>query len=156
MIGKSMLRKLFQSTHLSRGATRLFQRAEIHLAISIHAPLTRCDLRRILKRSIGDISIHAPLTRCDECIVLGRQRRCISIHAPLTRCDDAAMVRRRLCCHFNPRTSHEVRRCSKTRTFPMHGFQSTHLSRGATGGAGGIVIRNLFQSTHLSRGATLG
>ena len=56
--------------------------------ISIHAPLTGCDFWYFSEDTAAlSISIHAPLTGCDlfglaPCLPL-----CISIHAPLTGCD---------------------------------------------------------------------
>ena len=145
----------FQSTHLSRGATLVkdpsgaFRKISIHAPltrcdsilsfdpewdnISIHAPLTRCDCRHgpIEPRQI--ISIHAPLTRCDDIFALGIELDDISIHAPLTRCDCIRCSITRDVHYFNPRTSHEVRREVFTVTAEDFQFQSTHLSRGATG-----------------------
>ena len=57
---------IFQSTHLSRGATVDVELGGISADISIHAPLTRCDLTEGEIRLEGMISIHAPLTRCDD------------------------------------------------------------------------------------------
>ena len=56
-------------------------------SISIHAPLTGCDLINHVFIFMFNISIHAPLTGCD-CF---RSNKIIfndiSIHAPLTGCD---------------------------------------------------------------------
>ena len=101
----------FQSTHLLRGATRPRARPNQRKRISIHAPLTRCDV-----------------------VVIGQRHRSliISIHAPLTRCDlilNGINFRNK---NFNPRTSYEVRQ-ERFKLSNLHNqFQSTHLLRGAT------------------------
>ena len=100
----------FQSTHLLRGATIATDHHAVAGAISIHAPLARCDedpavldMREILFQSthllrgatglrpsgvpFGEISIHAPLARCDALILS-------TVIPP---------------ADFNPRTSCEVR-----------------------------------------------
>ena len=76
----------FQLTHLLRGATfsQLFLLQ--FFCISTHAPLARCDLRRLCGGYGQKISTHAPLARCDRA-----PRR---IGGP---------------GHFNSRTSCEVR-----------------------------------------------
>ena len=102
--------------------------------ISIHAPLTGCDLRSahqdsgtsyfnprtpygVRRRlpqpsvSIVFISIHAPLAGCDN-----RERIRlygvfgISIHAPLAGCDGNRSCASTTTTHFNPRTPYGVRR----------------------------------------------
>ena len=105
------LNSLFQSTHPSRGAT-LEVLVIVALAdISIHAPLTGCDLRSAHQDSgtsyfnprtprgvrpvqptsvltLAPISIHAPLAGCDVFAGLIAPRLpVISIHAPLAGCD---------------------------------------------------------------------
>ena len=101
--------------------------------ISIHAPLTGCDLFRSNHPALScEISIHAPLTGCDrnstdqtvnQCnfnprtphgVRRGSQRQtgrieAISIHAPLTGCDRIDCIRGALPNNFNPRTPHGVR-----------------------------------------------
>ena len=83
---------------------------DILCIISIHAPLTGCDIKSFkllqllaifqsthplrdataLTNAIKDhvgISIHAPLTGCDRISFLASIKISISIHAPLTGCD---------------------------------------------------------------------
>ena len=85
----------FQSTHPSRGATRLTKDKVVFWLISIHAPLTGCDLRLWVPPDLMDISIHAPLTGCDG-------KYCQNIRPKL---------------NFNPRTPHGVRPiCRKLQT----------------------------------------
>ena len=59
--------------------------------ISIHAPLTGCDLNHAQTyNSFCLISIHAPLTGCDLVKTkIAFLTVSISIHAPLTGCDSA-------------------------------------------------------------------
>ena len=101
--------------------------------ISIHAPLTGCDVCPIsikiaeakfqsthplrdateaikYKNQTVDISIHAPLTGCDGDKISLQKTGDISIHAPLTGCDE-----------------------QNKQEFPMYYiFQSTHPLRDAT------------------------
>ena len=154
LMGRS---RRFQSTHLLRGATIYRKYVALFQAISIHAPLTRCDVKSSRLRQRTFISIHAPLTRCDTRTL----RRVTSIE------------------YFNPRTSYEVRLKVSNSDIPSETFQSTHLLRGATQSphdSGNHIVdfnprtsyevRHLakywlvdiykFQSTHLLRGATRG
>ena len=103
----------FQSTHPLRDATRAAYECSCCERISIHAPLTGCDVMdfEITKGTVQfqsthplrdatcgktivfakvAISIHAPLTGCDQW-PLSNRKNCwsISIHAPLTGCDIA-------------------------------------------------------------------
>ena len=58
--------------------------------ISIHAPLTGCDVTKKPKKEdeLEAISIHAPLTGCDARAYKDwNEQDEISIHAPLTGCD---------------------------------------------------------------------
>ena len=58
------------------------------LTISIHAPLTGCDVNVSVTETVPfDISIHAPLTGCDGTKSYFAIVNEISIHAPLTGCD---------------------------------------------------------------------
>ena len=86
--------------------------------------------------SAGQISIHAPLSRCDLLELECRRIFDISIHAPLSRCDSTAAVADHFFNNFNPRTSFEVRPAAQRTGCPLSGFQSTHLFRGATFGFG--------------------
>ena len=56
--------------------------------ISIHAPLTGCDVITVIDIDRFAISIHAPLTGCDGFkLKYIEALNEISIHAPLTGCD---------------------------------------------------------------------
>ena len=119
--------------------------------ISIHAPLTGCDLpptapsdgwgrhfnpRTIPKNTIHRhrISIHAPLTGCDDMQQAVTDTKLeISIHAPLAGCDCAIDLL----------------------SYATLEFQSTHPSRGATPKVDLAASPFPFQSTHPLRGATL-
>ena len=132
-LGQKAKQQRFQLTHLLRGATPNYLATLAMLPISTHAPLARCDLKKMKAPTINGISTHAPLARCDQ---FGRRQ-------PLPR------------GHFNSRTSCEVRRqCPRVPSAPQAAFQLTHLLRGATQLrpiGGGL---DAFQLTHLLRGAT--
>ena len=83
--------KIFQSTHLLRGATG----SEVYV------------------QWFNDISIHAPLARCDGGPVEFAWGKNISIHAPLARCDKQSRQTTTAPGNFNPRTSCEVRLISQ-------------------------------------------
>ena len=107
----SIPNRRFQSTHPSRGATRRCP----------HAP------------RICQISIHAPLTGCDILLLCPTGKYCpISIHAPLTGCDTSVSGKIARILYFNPRTPHGVRHCDTDSVKYLATFQSTHPSRGAT------------------------
>ena len=55
----------FQFTHLLRGATDVGKHVIGETAVSIHAPLARCDQYQLSVFSTFAVSIHAPLARCD-------------------------------------------------------------------------------------------
>ena len=123
----------FQSTHLSRGATPSENTGS---DCSWHFnPRTSHEVRRRILLFSG----------------LFAQ---ISIHAPLTRCDGLIGTSSSAAADFNPRTSHEVRLLGALKNLKCVGFQSTHLSRGATDVNDNLFAVFIFQSTHLSRGAT--
>ena len=170
--------RLFQSTHLSRGATAGSIGSGGGSTISIHAPLTRCDgaivsgmpsssyfnprtshevrlKQRVIFRRDSNISIHAPLTRCDEIGANLHLPSFISIHAPLTRCDCRSPARADSNKNFNPRTSHEVRHKTIPAVYRIRNI-SIHapLTRCDNGKDGANKLMYEFQSTHLSRGAT--
>ncbi len=135
---------------------RAIRRNEYVEPISIHAPLTGCDIppapvgtgnwdfnprtphgvrpeSSLIYWLVGAISIHAPLTGCDPPGWLRRSvGPSISIHAPLTGCDAQCHHLRSFCCYFNPRTPHGVRLQPAEELLRGSGFQSTHPSRGAT------------------------
>ena len=101
--------------------------------ISIHAPLTGCDMQGDIDRKANKtISIHAPLTGCDDSLSKDRRRsiifqsthplrdatsmqlwwimnQIISIHAPLTGCDRNSLARWSNAYNFNPRTPYGMR-----------------------------------------------
>ena len=96
--------------------------------ISIHAPLTGCDpFYKFCCGHKNPISIHAPLTGCDW-----RASRAvsaaleISIHAPLTGCDEPATIAKATAQNFNPRTPDGVRQTHKVDGKTIKAFQSTH------------------------------
>ena len=104
------LRREFQSTHPSRGATSGTNGSVAGFAISIHAPLTGCDSLIYDSNAHKKISIHAPLTGCDRisCTVIPEAGIFQSTHpsrgaTPWPGCQS-----------------------------PSVQFQSTHPSRGAT------------------------
>ena len=123
---------IFQSTHLVWGATSMWQGFYEVVCISIHAPRVRCDLQWYTKLLV-EVYFN-PRTSCEvrpDCyrllqwtcrfqsthLVWGATRighnkrwiRHISIHAPRVRCDPQAFLTQLRYCHFNPRTSCEVR-----------------------------------------------
>ena len=78
-------------------------------------PRTPDGVRRIaapLCVTLRQISIHAPLTGCDITTVVNRYKAIISIHAPLTGCDFRHIGNNLIFRHFNPRTPDGVRRLS--------------------------------------------
>ena len=115
----------FQSTHLLRGATCRYDWTYNQHAISIHAPLARCDRRVVEVVDSAVISIHAPLARCDRALLMS-----IMLHI-----------------YFNPRTSCEVRPAMGVKVFSILRFQSTHLLRGATY-SGPKIVHRLIISIH--------
>ena len=101
--------------------------------ISIHTPLTRCD--RLAQKKGANWwkfqSTHLSRGATIYVVVYACQMQ-ISIHTPLTRCDKIILTWLCRYKHFNPHTSHEVRRIVLGQKTTSKGFQSTHLSRGAT------------------------
>ena len=61
---------LFQSTHPLRDATMFVSSILTQSFISIHAPLTGCDIVGVYSLLHMLISIHAPLTGCDTISLL--------------------------------------------------------------------------------------
>ena len=57
---------VFQSTHPLRDATESTAKPTAYSVISIHAPLTGCDIMDVIIENENFISIHAPLTGCDS------------------------------------------------------------------------------------------
>ena len=122
----------FQSTHPLRDATVLFVCIHATPVISIHAPLTGCDVVFLFHQNQNLISIHAPLTGCDlrcrprlilcfSISIHAPLTGCdlilffpvlvilISIHAPLTGCDEYFLCYRLTMQYFNPRTPYGMR-----------------------------------------------
>ena len=102
---------LFQSTHLLRGATSHRQPSPHNIYISIHAPLTRCDLQ--IFAYLATYIYFNPRTSYE---VRRREKSLLvtlyafqSTHL-LRGATRSARVRRSMRRHFNPRTSYEVRR----------------------------------------------
>ncbi len=130
-------------------------------SISIHAPLTRCDISRNIGSLIStnfnprtsyevrleDAMIAAGIMEFQSTHLLRGATALvrfsclvdmISIHAPLTRCDFRLAKSARIQSNFNPRTSYEVRHGSNGRDAAHGRFQSTHLLRGATDGGAAL------------------
>ncbi len=60
------MKKRFQLTHPSRGATQRSNFSAAGSLISTHTPLAGCDLkRRVVLGMYGGISTHTPLAGCD-------------------------------------------------------------------------------------------
>ena len=101
----------FQSTHPLRDATKKDAVLMGLTMISIHAPLTGCDIQKEEELRKETISIHAPLTGCD------RYHHSSYYHTKK---------------HFNPRTPYGMRRSSTIIQRYLLLFQSTHPLRDAT------------------------
>ena len=133
----SINNRLFQSTHPLRDATFFLNHRTPRSSISIHAPLTGCDItvlfdklkrlyfnprtpygmRRtllLLSVSMFNISIHAPLTGCDMHTYNDLCKGdIISIHAPLTGCDFIQMLLKIDCGQFQ--STHPLRDATSKR-----------------------------------------
>ena len=91
MVGFHRYRIPFQSTHPSRGATRIRQPKPG--GTTNFNPRTPHGVRLysiIPNVTVIPISIHAPLTGCDDFESVEQYKTFISIHAPLTGCDSAS------------------------------------------------------------------
>ena len=75
----------FQYMLLLRGATNGSGVAKCFIAVSIHAPLARSNLKDIALVCGVAVSIHAPLARSNLLARLAELREKVSIHAPLAR-----------------------------------------------------------------------
>ena len=148
--------------------------------ISIHAPLTGCDLRSVHQDS--GTSYFNPRTPCGVrrqfpngtlptaasfqsmhpsrgATPFGRTTErlhvAISIHAPLAGCDQPARCSSRQGHHFNPRTPCGVRRLCPLSLLVLIGYFNPRTPRGVR-----LREQNFlrflvsFQSTHPLRGAT--
>ena len=103
--------------------------------ISIHAPLTGCDVERKCQEYMSmRISIHAPLTGCDDMSDDGYKLINISIHAPLTGCDFSVIFI--TIYNFVFQSTHPLRDATYDKFVKQQKrrqFQSTHPLRDATG-----------------------
>ena len=88
-------RALFQSTSLVRGTTALPHVSMEEIAISIHVPRERDDLRHGLLQVFIPISIHVPRERDDDGAYTGGTDAHISIHVPRERDDRRRSQQRR-------------------------------------------------------------
>ena len=125
--------------------------------ISIHAPLTGCDMSKQLKgRKLTNFNPRTPYGMRHVSISISVSSSVISIHAPLTGCDsthyrksqniqefqsthplrDATQGALQQCkwnSNFNPRTPYGMRHIGDIgSTITIHIFQSTHPLRDAT------------------------
>ena len=100
----------FQSTHPLRDATCGVSEATVSRWISIHAPLTGCDVINIIEININIISIHAPLTGCD-CNIISNDRNIKDFNprTPYGMRPWTAWAPRRWITYFNPRTPYGMR-----------------------------------------------
>ena len=123
---------LFLLTHLLRGATGMKPTFKMHVDISTHAPLARCD---IVNEWFRDQNLNFySRTSCEVRLTLA-----IFIDMHL---------------NFYSRTSCEVRRLPLNARNVMNTFLLTHLLRGATSNAKRTNLIDRFLLTHLLRGAT--
>ena len=149
--------------------------------ISIHAPLTGCDLVKSISRFARNTfqSTHplrgATLVTLVTCTPFGvfqsthplrgattiperhiAYRRVISIHAPLAGCDHPARCSSRQGHHFNPRTPCGVRHPVASGDGHGHGISIHAPLVGCDAGYDYDTVQDrVFQSTHPLRGATL-
>ena len=103
------------------------------MPISIHAPRTGSDEKKVTFLPLTEISIHAPRTGSDLGIFAKGADGEISIHAPRTGSD--AAERWPLLSglqYFNPRSPHGERRQNGEEVMRWWLFQSTLPARGAT------------------------
>ena len=128
----------FQSTHPVRGATVFGSCPGSGRLISIHAPLTGCDIDNTSKNITDRLfqSTHPSRGATPLLRFAGWPVRFQSTHpsrGATHGATDAAVDAQ----DFNPRTPHGVRlRCTLTLPGPAR-FQSTHPSRGATPSSSG-------------------
>ena len=101
----------FQSTHPLRDATVLDPYLEGIASISIHAPLTGCDIRSSNQSFfLGLFQSTHPLRDATMSYIAYNSICKISIHAPLTGCDFLASDIELALLYFNPRTPYGMRR----------------------------------------------
>ncbi len=125
--------------------------------ISIHAPLTGCDLwgEWDAMMSVLFQSTHPSRGATPAPLSAGKKWAFQSTHPSRGATNQKQTASQRL-WNFNPRTPHGVRQGKKLSGWTSPRFQSTHPSRGATGVHPVLKCTHLFQSTHPSRGATQG
>ena len=122
----------FQLTHLLRGATTAYPVTSNFSDISTHAPLARCD------HEVGGCGIHArfQLTHLLRGATIAFWLLLLTLEFQLTHLLRGATPPpgggRRDGCHFNSRTSCEVRQPYAPYRITCVPFQLTHLLRGAT------------------------
>ena len=101
---------LFQSTHPLRDATKEEWSIIWILLISIHAPLTGCDAKKIKERQRErDFNPRTPYGMRLSVNEYKGVINYISIHAPLTGCDSLGIRNRGVKTNFNPRTPYGMR-----------------------------------------------
>ena len=149
------LRRIFQSTHLTRGGTRPIEVVILCMGISIHPPHARWDLRKYRLHASKSISIHPPHARWDCRYDKRRSRMSISIHPPHARWDATSFPSTSSMRYFNPPTSREVG-LRATAVKPTPASISIHPPHARWDALARInSCHNCrFQSTHLTRGGT--
>ena len=124
--------------------------------ISIHAPRTGSDIRKIDYIIHTLISIHAPRTGSDSrAASQSRQPPAISIHAPRTGSDGVLLFRAwPVLIYFNPRSPHGERQPAQKKWRAERYFnpRSPHGERPTCAAA--VFSDFSFQSTLPARGAT--
>ena len=106
-------RRLFQSTHPTRGATRFCVGPRTQICVSIHAPHTGCDHITSNPYTPYWVSIHAPHTGCDKTKEHGRNQVCSFNPRTPHGVRLTALPHPRCSACFNPRTPHGVRQRAK-------------------------------------------
>ena len=154
-MGATLTARIFQSTHLLRGATICTVIYHTPTPISIHAPLARCDIINRLYHVPSQFQSTHLLRGATVVVYAQGSGFGISIHAPLARCDRAGNVHISTGMYFNPRTSCEVRQ-NALMLLSLRIAISIHapLARCDSRVSSGVFLDTTFQSTHLLRGAT--
>ena len=123
----------FQSTRPIRGATRCYDPVRQRRHISIHAPHTGRDARKLWSRvSLTLFQSTRPIRGATMQDDLRLAVPAISIHAPHTGRDICAGYRSTSGLHFNPRAPYGARPVTASRLDSKALFQSTRPIRGAT------------------------
>ena len=150
----------FQSTHPLRDATQLPSVLGGNCMIDFN-PRTPYGMRHLLKNHAemtNAISIHAPLTGCD--LIWNNLKmilKKISIHAPLTGCDNRIDKNITHYKNFNPRTPYGMRHENGNKMIldepisihaPLTGCDRIRQCNG-------LIDEGEFQSTHPLRDATM-